>query len=354
MMLNTILAGDFTPATSATAKNTFFKLTPEISEKLIRCNLSKNEMKLWLYLVAIAPFGDRQYTYSATDAIATCNLKKTSYFTSKAKLQRLELIDFSDGETKFTNKIAPVAISDTIKSYRERIVRKNGQASEKTDSGSEKRTIIQKNEPLKAETLSGQSADSLQTIQNNLESTDNIVAGEKFSEKEENIEASQGTEPTGILEEPQIDPIAQIQQEAAQLLDKREIFDSLRLLGIETNESVRAAIKKHAANVPAAIAHIKQRYDNREKFRNITGAFVKACKEGTKPIDAPATWGLHAEVNPPTSEQLAVLDDAKSRGAIRDYFLSSDNICKVVLPNGFTQMPWWEWLAASSQYLSSE
>ena len=133
MKSDSSLPGGNTPADTAAAKNTFFKLTPEVSERLIKCDLSKNDMKLWLYLVAIAPFGDRPYAYSAPHAMLVCGLKKTTYFRSKAKLQKLGLIDFRDGETKFINKLAPVDSSNDSKFSPEKIVPKMGLNSQKWD-----------------------------------------------------------------------------------------------------------------------------------------------------------------------------------------------------------------------------
>lgn len=202
-------------------------------------------------------------------------------------------------------------------------------------------------EPETLETQSGKEiqapAISPHTIQTYLDPTDNNIAVD-LNEIEVIEEANRQTESTGILEEPRPDPITEAQQVTVQLLDKREIFNELRRMDIETNETVRATIKKFEANVLNAIAHIKQRYDKREKFRNITGAFVKACREAAKPDQSQGSWGLHAEVNPPSSEQQAALEKAKFEGKIKDHFVSSfDNICKIVLVDGRTQIPWWEW-----------
>ncbi len=193
---------------------------------------------------------------------------------------------------------------------------------------------------------------TLQTFQSYSESTDNIaVADEKFSGEEEEKEVSQGAddseipteplEPTGVLEEPQPDPIAQVEQATVQLLDEREIFDELRRLGIETNETVRATMRKHKANVSDAIAHVRQRYNNNERFMNITGAFVKACQEGAKPRSTTRT-----QVNPPSIEQMCQLEQAKVTGTIRDFYLAPSGSDRevVMVDTGTSMMPWWEFL----------
>ena len=66
-----------------------------------------------------------------------------------------------------------------------------------------------------------------------------------------------------------------------------------------------------------AIAHIQQRYNNRERFHNITGAFVKACHDAAKP--KPST---SVEVNPPTGEQMCQLQQAKASRRLRDFYLA--------------------------------
>jgi hypothetical protein len=362
MNLSSIVPGDISSANTAAPKNTFFKLTPEICERLIGCDLSKNDMKLWLYLVAIAPFGDRPYAYSAPQVMLVCGLKKTTYFRSKAKLQKLDLIDFRDGETKFINRLAPVPKNELSSdeklvpkmglSSSDKIVPKMGLDSQKWDSSSENGTRLPKMGLTEAETRSEQGLKSLQTIQTNLESTDNVLVDLKKIEEEEEQEASQGAdasgipteplEPTGVLEEPQPDPIAQVQQATVHLADEREIFDELRRLGIETNETVRATMKKFKANVPDAIAHMRQRYNNNERFMNITGAFMKACKEGAKPRST-----TRSEMNPPTIEQMCQLEQAKAAGSIRDFYdapLTSDRSA-IVVDTGSAMMPWWEYLA---------
>ncbi len=123
----------------------FFKLTPQVSKKLINSNLSKSEMKLWLYLVAIAPFGNREYTYSSASLMLECGLKKATYFAAKAKLQKLGLIDFRYGETKFVNKLASAPLgssTDATNFSEDKIVQKTGLQSKKLDSSPKNWTII--------------------------------------------------------------------------------------------------------------------------------------------------------------------------------------------------------------------
>lgn len=57
---------------------------------------------------------------------------------------------------------------------------------------------------------------------------------------------------------------------------------------------------------------------------------------------------MPTENNPPSIEQLTQLEEAKASGAIKDYFFSSDGVCKVVMRNGYDQMPWWGFLGGQT------
>ena len=124
-------------------------------------------------------------------------------------------------------------------------------------------------------------------------------------------------------------------------MEEREVLIELRRLGVEINEGVRATMKTHKANVADALAHIRQRYDSREKFGNITGAFVKACQDGAKPYQS-----TRSQINPPTSTQLTTLEEAKAARTIRDYYLAPWGADKAFLVDtGRSIEPWWEFLA---------
>ncbi len=124
--------------------------------------------------------------------------------------------------------------------------------------------------------------------------------------------------------------------------ETREALTKLREMGMRLNPTLQALVLRHYSNVANAIAHIKERVREGERFKNLEGAFVKAVRDGAKPKQSQKSWGYHAEINPPSPEQLAALDAAKASGLIRDYYLSSDNICKVVQLS-FDLIPWWEY-----------
>ena len=132
------------------------------------------------------------------------------------------------------------------------------------------------------------------------------------------------------------------------LTDEREALNEMRRLGIERNETVLALLKTYAANVPWSLANIRRRIANGESIKNVTGAFVanlKKDKKDREPIDNESSFGLHKEINAPTEEQLQALEDARTTGAIRDYFFSStSNTHRVIKLDGLTQMHWWEYL----------
>ena len=122
----------------------------------------------------------------------------------------------------------------------------------------------------------------------------------------------------------------------------------MRRLGIERNESVLALLKKYAGFVPDALAYIQQRQGKGETFGNITGAFVDALKKRKKPTcHTEPSFGRHLELHPPTEQQLQALEEARSTGAISDYFFSSiGNTHKVILRDFITQVPWCSYLGA--------
>jgi hypothetical protein len=66
-------------------------------------NLTAAEWRMWCYLVSLDPFGDRGAKFSPAELMLKCQIKKTTYFSAKAKFQKLGLFDFRDGVTKVVN-----------------------------------------------------------------------------------------------------------------------------------------------------------------------------------------------------------------------------------------------------------
>jgi hypothetical protein len=85
------------------AKDTYFRLTPVVRDKLLESKLTAAEWRIWSYLVSLDPFGDRGAKFSPAELMLKCAVKKSTYFAAKAKFQKLGLFDFSDGVTKVFN-----------------------------------------------------------------------------------------------------------------------------------------------------------------------------------------------------------------------------------------------------------
>ena len=164
-----------------------------------------------------------------------------------------------------------------------------------------------------------------------------------FEKKEE--ELTKADLPNLVLERSAAPVAPNVVPSPVDLTDEQEALNEMRRLGIERNDTTLPLMKKYAANVPNAIAYLKEYQGTGKDFANITGAFVDALKKGKKPIDTEPSFGLHKELNPPTEPQLAALEEARNKRLILDYFFSSiDNTHKVILLDGITQSPWWEYL----------
>ena len=83
--------------------STFFRLTPGVRDRLMEINLTAAEWRMWCYLVSLDPFGDRGAKFSPPELMLKCKIKKTTYFSAKAKFQKLGLFGFRDGVTKVVN-----------------------------------------------------------------------------------------------------------------------------------------------------------------------------------------------------------------------------------------------------------
>ncbi len=82
---------------------TFFMLTPDVRDRLLEIKLTAAEWRVWCYLVSLDPFGDRGAKFSPAELMLKCSIKKTTYFATKARFQKLGLFDFKDGPTKVVN-----------------------------------------------------------------------------------------------------------------------------------------------------------------------------------------------------------------------------------------------------------
>ncbi|WPF87564.1 hypothetical protein WEU38_12140 [Cyanobacterium aponinum AL20118] len=84
----------------------FFKLTPDLVLKISQLNLNQSELKLWMYLSSLEPFGDRRIMLpTSQDMAKRLNMSVASFFRAKAKLQELQLFSFFDKYTEFINNL---------------------------------------------------------------------------------------------------------------------------------------------------------------------------------------------------------------------------------------------------------
>lgn len=110
----------------------FYQFTPDHLKLIIDFKLSATDIKLFLYLSLIDPFGVRPIKLPDTKTILKqLNICKSSYYTSKAKLQNKNLWDFTENETYARNL--------TITR-----VQKNGKQSRKLENSPENWNQVQK------------------------------------------------------------------------------------------------------------------------------------------------------------------------------------------------------------------
>lgn len=128
------------------------------------------------------------------------------------------------------------------------------------------------------------------------------------------------------------------------LQENRDTLKEMRRLGIEDNVRVRAVMRKYAHNVSNALAHIKQRYNNQDKFGgNITGAFVKALKTGAKPERSNKP---RMPFNPPTIAQMEALELALITRSIVGFGVApyGEDSEATLVDTGKAAVWWWEYL----------
>ena len=101
---------------------TFFRLTPGVRDRLLEINLTAAEWRIWCYLVSLDPFGDRGAKFVPAELMLKCKIKKTTYFSAKAKFQKLGLFDFRDGVTKVVNLQTSLISTDSGHSQQAKII----------------------------------------------------------------------------------------------------------------------------------------------------------------------------------------------------------------------------------------
>jgi hypothetical protein len=92
------------PSEKGTKNEKFFLLTPEVRDDLLKADLTAAEWRIWSFLVSLDPFGDRGAKFSPAELMLKCGVGRATYFTAKAKFQRLGIFEFRDGITKVFNR----------------------------------------------------------------------------------------------------------------------------------------------------------------------------------------------------------------------------------------------------------
>lgn len=77
-----------------THKQTFYPLSTAMNRKLRSSKLTSAELRIWLYLVEIDPWGDRYQELDPLTIMTECEVSKATLYRAIAKFQELSLFDF--------------------------------------------------------------------------------------------------------------------------------------------------------------------------------------------------------------------------------------------------------------------
>ncbi len=126
--------------------NKFFRFDEGDLEAVVNARLTTNEINLWLYLCLLDPFGDRPVELPPFEVIEQkLNMKKTSFYSAKAKLQRSGLWNFTEKHTVAIN-LRGHARTNEPDSANPNSFRKSELDSANPNSIPQKRTEFRKNE----------------------------------------------------------------------------------------------------------------------------------------------------------------------------------------------------------------
>jgi len=103
---------DTTPTRQQQGSQRFFRLTPEIAEKLRAANLTASEWRLWSLLATLDPFGDRYIEApDFLELLSLAQIKKSSYYRALAKFEDLGIVDVQPVKTMFRNLLGSKSTS---------------------------------------------------------------------------------------------------------------------------------------------------------------------------------------------------------------------------------------------------
>lgn len=90
--------------TESSASQSFYPLTVSTLDQLYQADLSPSELRLWLYLSALDPWGDRYEELPDTlELMEKVGIKKSTFYAAIAKFQELDLFDFQVRGITFRN-----------------------------------------------------------------------------------------------------------------------------------------------------------------------------------------------------------------------------------------------------------
>lgn len=160
----------------------FYRLTTEKIGEIAELNLTSKEQLLLLYLITLDPFGDKEVRIPPFEIIErTLHISKASYYRAKAKLQKLNLFNFTDKYCTFQN------LRPAVPSYQSKLnvclsaetrvseMRKDSQGREKILTDEKEFSQMRKSE---AETQSGKESQLSKTIKTIKTSSDSGVEEE--------------------------------------------------------------------------------------------------------------------------------------------------------------------------------
>jgi DNA-binding MarR family transcriptional regulator len=152
-----------------TSKPKFYQVSVTTSKQLRSSGLTAAEWRIFAYLSELDPYGDRKegVPFSPRKLMEECHVSKSTYFTAKAKLQKLGIFDFSECEsTRITNLHSPKKQSEKLESQSEKLESQSEKLesqSEKLESQSEKLDTPIYNDPALDQTIQTYT-DSKQTV----------------------------------------------------------------------------------------------------------------------------------------------------------------------------------------------
>ncbi len=163
-------------------ETTFFRLTPSVRDRLLEINLTAAEWRIWCYLVSLDPFGDRGAKFIPAELMLKCKIKKTTYFSAKAKFQKLGLFDFRDGVTKVVNLQTSLISTASAHSQQAEII--ESEISESEFGNSESHSEISESEFGNSESRSlkpipCKASKTTQTLQTYLDFKRSLSEGER-------------------------------------------------------------------------------------------------------------------------------------------------------------------------------